>query len=169
MSKQRLFRQVRQVDVTDPIVAAAGGFDYTDAFEVRLPVPDQEPPETWVRAGMGDTPAWVDWVAAVVLGIRDTPDTTADELAGGQVVESTSEVVHLEYSLPLMAVTVVGRRMGPSGRRLTTGLRFTRPRLARAVWAVVGRGHRFMARRLLAGHVADASSAAPKGNADRAA
>jgi hypothetical protein len=164
MSTNRLVRLVRRVEVVDPIVTTAGGFDYTDAFEVQLPVPDQESPEAWVRAGMGSTPAWADWVAAALLGIREA-DATVDELAGGQVVESTSEVVHLEYSLPLMRVTVVGRRIAPSGRRLTTGLRFTRPWAARVVWSVVGHGHRYMARRLLAGHLPEEI----EGDSDRAA
>ena len=168
MSRNPLVKRVRRVEAVDPIVTTAGGFDYTDAFEVQLPVPDREPPEAWVRAGMGSTPAWADWVAAVLLGIRGTSDAAVDELAGGQVVESTSEVVHLAYSLPLMRVTVVGRRIAPSGRMLTTGLRFTRPWAARVVWSVVGHGHRYMARRLLAGHLPDAKEPR-RGNAGRAA
>lgn len=164
MSRNTLVKLVRRIEAVDPIVTTAGGFDYTDAFEVQLPVPDREPPEVWVRAGMGSTPAWADWAAAALLGIRQA-DAETDELAGGQVVESTSEAVHLEYSLPLMRVTVVGRRIGSSGRMLTTGLRFTRPWAARVVWSVVGNGHRYMARRLLAGHLPEEI----EGNAGRAA
>lgn len=146
-----LAEQVRQVAVTDPIVTGHR-YDYADAFEIGLPEAEQEVPEAWVRAGMEDTPAWVDWIAVALLGVRET----SDAVAGGRVVESTPEVVHLEYALPLMQVVVVGRRVGSSGRMLTTGLRFTRPRLARLVWVVVGPGHRWMVQRLLAGHLPSA-------------
>ena len=59
--KNRLARQVRRVGVTDPI-AAARRYDYADAFEVRLPEPDPDPPETWVCAGLEATPGVVQWL-----------------------------------------------------------------------------------------------------------
>ncbi len=145
----QLARQVRQVEVTDP-VAAARRYDYADAFEVRLPEPDGDAPETWVLAGLDDSPAVVEWIASLLLGHGGAPSTSTDRVVDGwRVVESTPEVVHLEQSLPLMHVVVVGRRVGLSGRMLTSVLHFERPVLARLVWAVVGVGHRRMVRRLL--------------------
>lgn len=147
--KKPLAQQVRQVEVTDPI-AAARRYDYADAFEIRLPEPDDDAPETWVLTGMDDSPAVVEWIATVLLGHGGAPSTSTDRVVDGwRVVESTSEVVHLEQSLPLMHVVVVGRRVGSSGRMLTSVLHFERPVLARLVWAVVGVGHRRMVRRLL--------------------
>lgn len=147
--KKPFAQPVHRVEVTDPI-AAARRYDYADAFEVRLPEPDGEAPETWVLTGLDDSPAVVEWIATVVLGHGSAPSTSTDRVVDGwRVVESTSEVVHLEQSLPLMHVVVVGRRVGSSGRRLTSVLHFERPVLARLVWAVVGIGHRRMVRRLL--------------------
>ncbi len=147
--KKPFAQQVRRVGVTDPI-AAARRYDYADAFEIRLPKPDGDAPETWVLAGMDDSPAVVEWIATVVLGHGSAPPTSTDRVVDGwRVVESTSEVVHLEQSLPLMHVVVVGRRVGSSGRMLTSVLHFERPVLARLIWAVVGVGHRRMVRRVL--------------------
>jgi len=135
--------EVRRVEVTDPI-ATARPCDYADAFEVRLPEPDQCPPEMWVRAGLEATPGWVKRVVGL-LGLRRAPQSSADRLAGFQVVESSPEVVHLERSVSLLRVVMVGRRVEPTRRTLTTVLYFKRPMLARLVWALVGLGHRRIA------------------------
>jgi hypothetical protein len=145
--KSRLVAQVRQVEVTDQL-ATGGDYDYADAYEVRLPEPDLVTPESWVRSGMDDAPAVVEWIADR-LGLGDETSTSDDEIDGGRVVESNADVVHIEWSLPLMRVVVVGRKIGPSDRRLTSFLYYKRPVLARLVWAVVGIGHRRMARRLI--------------------
>lgn len=147
--QNRFMGQVHRVTVTDP-VATARRYDYADAFEIRFPEPDGDAPETWVLAGMDDSPAVVEWIATVLLGHGSAPSTSTDRVEDGwRMVESTSEMVHLEQSLPLMHVVVVGRRVGSSGRMLTSVLQFERPVLARLVWAVVGMGHRRMVRRLL--------------------
>lgn len=148
--KSRLVKNVRQVEVTDQI-ATGRRYDYADAFEVHLPEPDPVTPETWVRAGMDDSPAVVEWIAAR-LGMGDGPARSTDQ-TDGRVVESNADVVQMEWSLPLMRVVVVGRRIGPSGRRLTSVLYFERPVLARLIWAVVGIGHRRMARRLITSNI----------------
>lgn len=89
--------------------ATAGPYDYADAFEVRLPEPDRDAPEAWVRAGMEQAPAWVNWIISLL------PDD--DEW---RVVESHNEVVQLEQDDPLMHAVLVGRRVGPSRRVMTT-------------------------------------------------
>lgn len=133
-------RQVHRVEPNDP-VAGEGGHDYVDAFEVRLPEPDPDPPEAWVRAGLGSTGGVVKRIVGL-LGIRDTPEPSADRVGPFQVIESGPEVVHLETSLPLMRVVLVGRRVEPTRRVLTTFLYFRRPVLARLAWVFVGLGHR---------------------------
>lgn len=147
--------EVRRVEVTDP-VATGRRYDYADAFQVRLPEPDLAAPEAWVRAGMGGTPAVVDWIASL-LGHRSEPFPSPDMVEGFRVVRSTSEVVHLEQSLPLMHVVLVGRRVGSSVRELTTLLTYQRPVLARLVWAVVGVGHRLTVRRVITSNVPSAA------------
>jgi len=143
----RLALRVRQVEVTDR-PTAGGRFDYADCFEVELPQPESQQPQTWVRAGMNDSPAVVEWIADR-LGFGSESAQSPSESEDGQVIASTPDLVEIEWSLPLMRVVVIGRRIGPSGRRISSFLYFKRPFLARVVWTVVGIGHRRMARRLL--------------------
>lgn len=157
-----LLEHVRQVEVTERL-AAGDRYDYADSFELRLPAPEAQVPEAWVRAGMADSPAVVEWVADR-LGIGDGSTRSDHEIEGGQVLESTADVVQIEWSLPLMRVVVVGRRIEPSGRRLTSFLYYERPVLARLVWAAVGVGHRRMARRLLASNVPSLVDGAQQGS-----
>ncbi len=148
----RLARRVRRVAVTDPI-AAARRHDYADAFEVRLPGPDPLPPEAWVRAGLDATPGFVDRIVGL-LGFRDAPAPAADRLSVFRIVASDPEVVHLEASVPLLRVVMVGRNVGSGRRRLTTLVRYERPVLARLVMTVIGVGHRWAATRVITGEVA---------------
>jgi hypothetical protein len=142
-SGPRMTRQApgraRRVTVTDPI-AAARRYDYADAFELRLEAPDRCSPEEWVRAGVDATPAWIKRIAG-----------SAEGLGSVRVAESDADVVVLEDSDALMDTVMVGRNVEPGRRVLTTVLRYRRPLLARAVWALVGILHRRTARRVVAG------------------
>ncbi|NEM08718.1 hypothetical protein [Geodermatophilus normandii] len=131
--------RARRVSVTDPI-AAARRYDYADAFELRLEGPDPCSPEEWVRAGVDATPTWIKRIAG-----------NPDGLGSARIVESDADVVVLQDSDPLMDTVMVGRNVGPGRRVLTTVLRYRRPLLARAVWAVVGVLHRRTARRVVTG------------------
>jgi hypothetical protein len=150
--KKQLARQVRRVGVTDR-VATGRRYDYADAFEVRLPEPDPYPPETWVRAGLDATPGIVGRIVGL-LGFSEAPASAAEHVSGFRIVESGPEVVHLETSLPLIHVVLVGRRVEPTRRRLTTILYYERPVLARLIFAIVGIGHRLAVRRVIASNVA---------------
>jgi hypothetical protein len=150
--KKQLARQVRRVGVTDR-VATGRRYDYADAFEVRLPEPDPYPPETWFRAGLDATPGIVDRIVGL-LGFSEAPASSAEHVSGFRIVESGPEVVHLETSLPLIHVVLVGRRVEPTRRRLTTILYYERPVLARLIFAIVGIGHRLAVRRVIASNVA---------------
>lgn len=150
MADYSLTKQVRRTEVTEEL-ARLHPHDYADAFEVRLPGSDSEPPATWVFRGLTDTPVLVKRVARL-FGRGESPEIAVpDIVAGWRVVQSTPELVVLERSLPLMHVRAVGRKVGSSGRRFTSVLSFRRPVLARAVWMMVGPGHRRMSRRLVAG------------------
>jgi len=132
--------RVRRVEVTDPL-AAERRYDYADAIEARLPEPDAHSPETWIRAGLEASPGAVKKIVRL-LGLRPAPVSSADRVGAFRILESGPEVVHLETSLPLMRVVLVGRRVEPTRRMLTTILYYERPVLARLVWALVGLAHR---------------------------
>lgn len=144
-------RRVRQVGVTDPI-ADARHYDYADAFELRLPEPDLYSPETWVRAGLESVPGVVDRIVGL-LGYHNPTESSADNVEMFRIVRSDPEVVHLEASLPLLHVVMVGRNVEPTRRMLTSILTYERPVLARLVWAIVGLGHRRMAPYVIMGKV----------------
>jgi hypothetical protein len=151
--KNQLAQQVHRVRVTDPI-AAARRYDYADAFEVRLPEPDPYPPETWARAGLEEATSRVaDWTMSL-LGLREAPVSSAGHVGPFRIVESSPEVVHLEASVPLMHVVVVGRKVEPTRRMVTTVLRYERPVLARLIWAIVGRVHRRLVPQVITSKVA---------------
>lgn len=138
---------MQRVEVTER-PRRGNDFDYADAFAVDLPQAELQPAERWVRAGMEDSPALVEWVATV-LGLGNRPDPGSPEIAHGTVIESTPDLVEIEWSLPLMDVVVIGRCPKPASRSLSSFLYFRRPVLARLVWSVVGIGHRQMARGLI--------------------
>lgn len=88
-----------------------------------------------------------------LLGIRDAPVESAGQVGPFRVVESGPEVIRLETSLPLMRVVMVGRRVEPTRRVLTTVLYFNRPVLARLAWAFIGIGHRRTAPKVITGKI----------------
>ena len=156
--------RARRVAVTDPIVTAGRPYQYADAFELSVPEPDPTWPEEWMRAGMDSAPRWVDRVVSL-LGIAGPVRSSTEGLGGFRIVESTADVIHLAVDVRLIRGVLVGRRIGPNGRRLTTALWFGRPVLARALWALIAPLHRRMARHILssailapAGHGADGGS-----------
>ena len=81
------------------------------------------------------------------------PEPSAHILSGFRIVEADPEVIHLEESTPLMHTVLVGRKVGPTRRMLTTVLRYERPVLARLIWAIVGMLHRRMARQVITSKV----------------
>lgn len=146
--RRPLVLSVHRVEISDEAVAGRQ-FDYADAFEVHLPAPDPLAPREWLARGLDDSPAVVQALTALLLRVRDEAGTSPDDLLDWQVIESTSDVIHIERCLPLLHVALVGRRLGSSGRRLTTLLIFQRPVLSRLMWTFVGVGHRLAVRRLL--------------------
>jgi hypothetical protein len=72
-----------------------------------------------------------------MLGLGGAPELSADHVSGFRVIESDPEVVHLEAVVPLMHVVLVGRKVEPTRRMLTTILHHQRPVMARLVWAAM--------------------------------
>ena len=143
-----IFRQVRRVQVTDEL-AAGRQYDYADSFELHAGAPDALAPRSWLGAGLEDSPALIRAIAAVLLKVQDEPTAAVEDLADWQVLESTPDLIYIERSLPLLQVTLIGRRLGSSGRRLTTLLKYRRPVLSRLLWTFAGVGHRLGVRRLI--------------------
>ena len=148
----QLIRQVRRVAVTDPI-AVAQRYDYADTFEVQLPKSDVYSPEVWVRGGLAATPAIVARIVGL-LGLRPASAPAPDRLSVFRIVSSDPELIHLEASVPMLHVALLGRNSGPASRTLTTVLQYKRPLLARLAWAVIGIAHRRVALRLITSKVA---------------
>jgi hypothetical protein len=159
--RDHLAGQVQRVEVTDPI-ATRRPYDYADAFKLRLPEPDPYAPETWVRAGLEATPGVVNRIADM-LGLGGAPESSADHVSVFRIIESDPDVVHLEAVVPLMHVVMVGRKVEPTRRMLTTILHYQRPMMARLVWAVVGPVHRRTARGVITSKI---PTPAGRGDAD---
>jgi hypothetical protein len=140
--------EVRRVPADDPIVLGRA-FDYTDAFVVDLPEPDDRPPAEWVREGLAAMPKWVER-GARAIGVQPVKDPPPGQLDVFRIVSTDDDVVHLEKALPLLHVDFIGRNVGPRRRMITTGLTYRRPLLATIVWTIIGPGHRWGARRMLA-------------------
>ncbi len=128
--------------------------DYADAFEIRVPEPDERSPEQWVRSGLEDAPRAVRRIVLVaqrhLLLLRLYAPASPENVLGWRIRTSTAAVVELEASSPLLQALLVARKVDPTCVVFTTMLRYTRPLPAWAVWAVVAPVHRRVARHLLA-------------------
>ena len=126
-----------------------GGFDYADAFEVRLPHPDRHTAEQWVRAGLEQAPRALRAVIVVahrgLLGFRLGPLTSKAHVLGWEILRSGPDTIHLRATSPLMRGAIVADRVEPTTASLTTYLQFDSPRAARLIWSAVGPLHRRIA------------------------
>jgi hypothetical protein len=142
--------RARRVAVREPI---DGRPDYADAFELRVPEPDDRSAEQWVRAGLEGAPAAVRRLILLVhrhvLRLRLGPVAAADHVLGWRIASRAADVVRLEASGALADALIVGRRVDTTAIQLTTALSYRRRAPARAVWAVVGPLHRRIAPLLL--------------------
>jgi hypothetical protein len=108
--------------------------------------------EQMIRDGLEHAPprlrATIVSVHRHVLRFRLGPVSSPNHVVGWRVVTSEPDVIRLETTGPLIAGTLVARRVGATTARLTTFVRYQRP-LAR-VWAIVGPLHRRVAPYLMA-------------------
>jgi hypothetical protein len=151
-STEHQFPRVRRTSVVEE-VAGQSRYDYADAFEATLRRGDHRTAEQVIRDGLEHAPprlrATIVIVHRHVLRFRLGPISSPNHVVGWRVVTSEPDVVRLETTGPLIAATLVGRRVGTTTARLTTFVRYQRP-LARIVWAVVGPLHRRVAPYLMA-------------------
>ncbi len=143
--------QVVRVPVDGPVPDPRRG--HSDAFEVRLAEPDGRTAEEWLRAGLEEAPAVVRRIVLFaqrrVLGLQLGVPGAPDRVLGWPVVSATPEEARLEAVGPLVAATIVSRRVDDRSTRLTTSIRYQRA-VGRIAWTVVGPVHRAVARLLLA-------------------
>ena len=141
------------------VAAGEGGldieaYDYADAYAIQLPQPDSRTAEEFVRCALEQAASPIRRTIRIahryVLRVRLGPRSSRDHVFGWKIAVSTPEVVRLEAVSPLLGrAIIVGRRVDSTGMRLTTCIKFHRPTLGRAIWAVVGPLHRRIAPYLL--------------------
>jgi hypothetical protein len=141
----------RRCVVTEPLIVSSPS-DYADAFEVTVDEADDRTAEQVVRTGLAKVspvmyPALL-MAHRHVLGFRLGPRSSPDHVMGWRVVTSEPELCRLEADGPLMAGTMVARRVDAVTARLTTSVRYRRP-VARIIWTIVGPIHRRAAPHLM--------------------
>ena len=126
--------------------------DYADAFEVTVDEADARTAEEVVRTGLSrvSPPRFSALLMAHrhVLGFRLGPASSSEHVMGWRVVTSEPGVCRLEADGPLMAGTMVARRVDAATARLTTFVRYRQP-VARIIWAICGPIHRRAAPQLM--------------------
>jgi hypothetical protein len=126
--------------------------DYADAFEVTVDRTDARTAEEIVRTGLSRV-APTRFSALLlahrhVLGFRLGPASSPDHVMGWRLVTSEPDLCRLEADGPMMAGTMIARRVDPVTARLTTFVRYRNP-VAKIIWAVCGPIHRRAAPQLM--------------------
>ncbi len=133
-------------------------YDYADAFEIRLPEPDDRSVEQFVRTAVEEAPAplllTVRLAHKYLLRLRLGPRSSPDHVFGFKILKSERDLIHLEALSPVLGrAVIVGRRIDATRAVLTTYLFFARPTAALVVWKIAGPLHRKVAPYLME-HVA---------------
>ena len=125
------------------------GFDYADAYEIRLEAPDERTAEEWMRCALDEAPAPVLRTILVahrfVLGFHLAPRSAPGSLMGWPIVQSVPDLIQLRATSPLMQGDLFVRRDSPVQTTLLTYLSFNRPGPGRLIWMAVGPLHRRIA------------------------
>lgn len=150
------------VAADEPLLRDAG-YDYADAFEVRVRDGDPRTAEQFARLALEAAPAavrWTIWLAhRYLLRFRLAPRSSPDHVLGWTVVTSEPDIVHLAAVSPLLRGDIVGRRDAPTRAVVTTYVSFTRRRAARVLMGVAGPVHRRIAPYLMERAAAAAGAA----------
>ena len=151
--RSNLAGRAHRVEVTDPIVLTQP-HDYADSFAIEAVPADPTPPGEWLRTGLSGTPRVVKWLFSTMRTGRSTVSTPSMAERGERwdvwrVRAETPDVLHLALTLAPLRITLVGRRIGPTRRTLTTGVDYRGPLLGRLIMTVIGPAHRWTARRVL--------------------
>ncbi|MDQ3985228.1 MAG: DUF2867 domain-containing protein [Actinomycetota bacterium] len=139
-------------------------YDYADAFEIRMPVPDPRSAEEFGRFALEDAPSpirWTIWIAhRYLLRFRLGPRSSPDHILGWRILVSEPDVVQLEAVSPLLRGVIVGRKPEPNCSVVTTYIFYKRPVAGRVVMKIAGPIHRRIAPYLLEHAAAAATEAA---------
>lgn len=156
MSGQEARARARQVQVAreEPLLAGDEGYDYADAFEIRIDASDPRSAEQFARDALEEAPRIVRTIVDVahrqVLRLRLGPRPSPHHVFGWRINTSEPGVIHLEAVSSLLGRGVlVGRRPEPNRVVITTYVYFSRPVPARAIWTFIAPLHRRVAPALL--------------------
>lgn len=136
--------RVKRVPVPDHLreLTELNRVDYQDAFGLRTST--QLTPEQWMRLFLEGAPSWFirPWVGALTaVGARFAPHGARDQVLGWEIRHNSSQaiVVGLDVAIGLtarlIALTPPGHTVVGTQLRLDTAI-------ARALWVVIGPGHR---------------------------
>lgn len=127
-------------------------YDYADAFEAQLAVPDGRSAEQWARCALEQAPRAVRVVIIfaqrALLRLQLEGHSDPQHVLGWRVVASEPDVISLAAHGPLVSAVIVGRRSAPTAVQIKTFVIFERRR-GRFLWAAVAPLHRRIARLLL--------------------
>jgi hypothetical protein len=164
MRDERSQRARRVPVASDEPLIGGDGYDYADAFEIRLAESDSRSAEEFTRCALEQAPWPVRWVVRNVhrhvLRFRLGPHSSPDHVLGWRIVTAEPDTICLEAVSPLFGRgVIVARRPEPTRAVVTTYVFFARPAQGRAIWRFVGPLHRRVAPSLLE-HAAAAPSRA---------
>ena len=152
---------LRRPVVAEELLPGQGRWDYADAFEVRVRERDRRSAEQWARAALEQAPLPVRWTARTaqrdLLRMQLAPRSAPGHIVGWRIRTSRPDVIVLEAQSPLLRGAIVARRVEPTRLVVSTYIFYSRPRSARAVWAVVAPVHRKVVRYLLGRVASDAA------------
>ena len=153
MRDQSAPRARRVPVVSEEPLIGSDRYDYGDAFEIRVPEPDARSAEQFARCALEQAPWPVRWIVRTahrhLLRARLGPSSSPDHVFGLKILMSEPDVIHLEAESPLLRGVIVGRRVDPTCRVITTYVFYTRPAAARVLWTIAGPLHRRIAPYLL--------------------
>ena len=131
---------------------AGSRYDYADAFEATLAVPDGRSAEQWARCALEQAPRVIRIVIIVaqrvLLRLQLEGHSDPQHVLGWRIVASEPDVITLAAHGPLVRAVIVGRRSASTAVQIKTFIFFER-RLGQLVWAAVAPLHRRVARLLL--------------------
>lgn len=136
--------------------------DYADLTTIATPVARDSSPEEWLRAlleegSIGRHAAPRLWRR---IGLRLGPAGSADHVQGWRIADQGQDWIRIQTASWYMTAEAV-LLVEDARVSLALLLRFDQPPMARAVWAVVGPGHRRGVPRMLAQAVAIRRAARP--------
>lgn len=137
--------RARPTAVTEAFPGSHGQPDYADAFEINRSQSDKRDPEQWARDGFGNLPLKTRrsgmFAHRHILGFRLGPWASPGHIFGWRIAESRPDVLRLDAKGKIMEGHMIWR-LKDDHLVMTTFVKYKKPKLAAAIWAIVGNIHR---------------------------